>query len=219
MMRKFAISLVKPAILASLASPFTDEPPSPGVHGYRGISSRCRRALSLRIAIKSAALISASYSDRSAALRLPSFARSPSVSIRACTGGSTQKATRRRADSSSRQWLNVSEDCQARLPYSRPHVNTRNECGRKKAPCKRSATFAYLRGVWRDRPYAKAARRRPAGIAGRRESEKISDRNNARESSGPSVVPVHEEGEERRRAHWRVLSSMNESACLPVHAE
>jgi hypothetical protein len=34
MIRQFAISLVKPAILASLAGPLTDEPPGPGVHGY-----------------------------------------------------------------------------------------------------------------------------------------------------------------------------------------
>ncbi len=31
-MGKFAVSLVKPAILASLASPLTDEPPGCGVH-------------------------------------------------------------------------------------------------------------------------------------------------------------------------------------------
>jgi len=53
----------------------------------------------------SAALIRASYSDRSSAVRSPSFARSPSTSMRASTCGSMRNATKRRADSASRQRL------------------------------------------------------------------------------------------------------------------
>jgi hypothetical protein len=33
-MRELAVPLVKTAILASVSSPFTDEPPGSGIHGY-----------------------------------------------------------------------------------------------------------------------------------------------------------------------------------------
>ena len=72
---EFAVVLVKPTILAPLVGSLSDEPPGLGVNHQREIWSRRRRALSLRIAIKSAALIRASYSERSKVLRLPSFAR------------------------------------------------------------------------------------------------------------------------------------------------
>ncbi len=55
------------------------------------------------------ALMKASYSDRSAAVSNPSFARSASRSTLAWIFGSTLNAATRRADSSSRQRLNGSK--------------------------------------------------------------------------------------------------------------
>ena len=58
--------------------------------------------------MKSAALISASYSARSVSLSVPSLARSASASIRSCTGGSICKSMMRRADPASRHRLSGS---------------------------------------------------------------------------------------------------------------
>ena len=75
MMQQFTMILVQPAIFAPLSRSLAHEPSGCGIDHCREIWSRRRRALSLRIAMKSAALISASYSERSEELRLPSFAR------------------------------------------------------------------------------------------------------------------------------------------------
>jgi hypothetical protein len=55
--------------------------------------------------MKLSALIGASYSDRSSEVRWRSFASSLRASIRAITCGSIRNATKRRADSESRQRL------------------------------------------------------------------------------------------------------------------
>jgi len=84
---------------------FSDEPPGSGIDHWPEIWSSGRRAFNFRIEIKSAAWMSASYSVRSPELRVPSFARCPRISRRACTGRSIWKSTSRRADSASRQRL------------------------------------------------------------------------------------------------------------------
>jgi hypothetical protein len=62
---------------------------------YWAFVSRCRRAFNFRMEMKSAVLMSASYSGRSLSLSVPWFARSARASIRFCTGGSIWKSTTR----------------------------------------------------------------------------------------------------------------------------
>ena len=83
-------AFVKAASLACereiFSGSLSDEPPGSGIDHWPEIWSSRRRAFKFRIEIKSAALMSASYSVRSPELRAPSFARCPRISRRACTG-------------------------------------------------------------------------------------------------------------------------------------
>ena len=91
-------------------------------------SESCLLAFSFRIATKSSALISASYSARSSSLSNPSFARSASVSTLSCTEGETPSARMRRADSESRQRLSGSRNSSSTveaLTLLRYHVQIR----------------------------------------------------------------------------------------------
>ena len=65
---EFAVLLVEQAVFATVACPTAKSSRVCGVHCYLLFESRCWRALSLRIEMKSAALISASYSARSSSV-------------------------------------------------------------------------------------------------------------------------------------------------------
>jgi hypothetical protein len=66
-------------------------------------------ALSLRIEMKSAALMNAPDSLRSSSLRRPSFARPARTSMRVRTAGATRNSATRWADSASKQRLKGSK--------------------------------------------------------------------------------------------------------------
>src|SRR5260370_30646269 len=110
---QFTVILPEQTVFASAGCPSAYQLESGSLHSYWLLEFRCRRALALRIEIKSAALINASYSTRSSSVNRPSFARSPSLSIRSWTGGSTRNSITRRADSASSQRLKG-----ARIPSS-----------------------------------------------------------------------------------------------------
>jgi hypothetical protein len=101
--------LRKEAIFTTIPGSVADQYPRRRFHRYVA-SESCLRAFSLRIATKSSALISASYSARSSSLSKPSLARSARVSTLSCTDAETPRARTRRADSASRQRLSGSRN-------------------------------------------------------------------------------------------------------------
>jgi hypothetical protein len=109
MMRKGTIILRKEAIFTTIAGSRSDEYPRRRLHRYMA-SESCLRAFNFRIATKSSALMSASYSARSSSLSKPSLARSASISTLSCTDAETSRARTRRADSASRQRLSGSRN-------------------------------------------------------------------------------------------------------------
>src|SRR3989442_3982594 len=95
-------------VLTVVVRPPADKVPRGGIDHPGWFDSRFRRALNLRIVMKSDALINASYSDRSSPLRMPSFARSASTATLSWTCAATRNSATRRADSASRHRLNGS---------------------------------------------------------------------------------------------------------------
>src|ERR1035441_6220072 len=85
MVCEMTVLLTEQAVFASVVRPAADQVPCRGIHHAPGFDSKLRRALNLRIAMKSDALTNASYSARSSSVRRPSFARSASASDRKST--------------------------------------------------------------------------------------------------------------------------------------
>jgi hypothetical protein len=80
--RDVAVFLMQPAVLAAVLCAPPHKRPRRLIHRYARFELRCLRALLLRIEIKSAALISASYSACSSLESRPSLARSAKASTR-----------------------------------------------------------------------------------------------------------------------------------------